>query len=129
VVSDLQTSATEYEYDPLYRLTETLYTGDITATYSYVYDSVGNTTACTDTVGVHTTIVNRTFDAANRLQTALDSELGTSSYYFDVAGNPSTTQGKLWLRYCRQAPMGRTLTAASVTATTSATCSSPAPFT
>jgi YD repeat-containing protein len=39
------------------------------------------------TVGAETISVVRTFDPANRLQTALDNEQGTSSYYFDNAGN------------------------------------------
>ncbi|MCP4937255.1 MAG: hypothetical protein GY927_24370, partial [bacterium] len=32
----------QYGYDPLYRLTEATYTGDIAATYLYSYDPVGN---------------------------------------------------------------------------------------
>jgi RHS repeat-associated protein len=86
-VAPLQKTIIEYDYDPLYRLTEAVYTDAITATYSYVYDAVGNMMAYTETVGTATSSASRTFDPANRLQTAFDSEQGTSSYYFDNAGN------------------------------------------
>jgi RHS repeat-associated protein len=84
-----------YTYDPLYRLTGAIYTGSITATYSYAYDPVGNMTAYTETrstgsgqaVGAETTRVNRTFDATNRLQTSFDFDQGTTSYLYDNNGN------------------------------------------
>jgi hypothetical protein len=37
---DLLTTTITYEYDGMYRLTEATYTGSITATYAYVYDTV-----------------------------------------------------------------------------------------
>src|SRR5690606_33269786 len=78
-----------YTYDDLYRLTEAIYSGSITATFAYDHDSVGNMTAYTETVGTESTHVVRTFDAANRLQTALDLDEGTTSYHYD--GNGSLT--------------------------------------
>lgn len=83
----METTVITYDYDPLYRLTEAVYTGAITATYSYDYDGAGNMTAYTETVGAETTSVSRMFDAANRLQTAADTEAGTTSYTFDDNGN------------------------------------------
>jgi YD repeat-containing protein len=85
--SALQTTVIQYGYDPLYRLTGAVYTGAITATYDYVYDAVGNMTAYTETVGAETTSVNRTFNAANQLVTSTDTELGTTSFYYDGNGN------------------------------------------
>ncbi len=87
----LQTTTIVYSYDPLYRLTNTSYTGSVTATYNYVYDSVGNMTAYTETVGANTTSVNRTFNAANQLVTATDATSGTTSYYYDANGNLTRT--------------------------------------
>ena len=84
---ELATTVITYEYDPLYRLTAANYTGAITATYGYAYDAVGNMTAYTETVGAETTSVSRTFDPANRLQTALDASTGTTSYAYDNNGN------------------------------------------
>ena len=75
------TTVITYGYDGLYRLTGADYTGAIRATYAYVYDSVGNMTAFTETVGAETTHVSRTFDAANRLQTALDLDEGTRAIF------------------------------------------------
>jgi RHS repeat-associated protein len=83
----LQTTVIQYQYDPLYRLTGAVYTGAITATYAYVYDAAGNMTAYTETVGMTTTAVGRTFNAANQLVTSTDTELGTTSFYYDANGN------------------------------------------
>ncbi len=85
--NSLQTTTITYSYDPLYRLTAATYSGDLAADYSYVYDTVGNMTAYTETVGITTTVVNRTFNAANQLQTATDTEQGTTSFYYDGNGN------------------------------------------
>ncbi|VAW32536.1 hypothetical protein MNBD_CHLOROFLEXI01-522, partial [hydrothermal vent metagenome] len=75
--------------DPLYRLTSATYTGDITATYSYVYDAVGNMSAYTETVGTETSSVNRIFDDANQLLVATDTVSGTTSFYYDGNSLPS----------------------------------------
>jgi RHS repeat-associated protein len=83
----LQTTTIHYDYDPLYRLRQASYTGNISATYSYIYDSVGNMTAFTETTGITTTRVIRTFDNANRLQTSFDYDQGTTSYLYDNNGN------------------------------------------
>jgi RHS repeat-associated protein len=87
----LQTTTIDYDYDPLYRLVEASYTGAITATYSYVYDSVGNMTAYTETIGAETSSTSRTFNAANQLLVSLDSEAGTTSFYYDNTGNLTQT--------------------------------------
>src|SRR5690606_2206220 len=71
----------------LYRLTGATYSGAIMATFTYDYDPVSNMTAYTETVGTESTRVIRTFDAANRLQTALDLDEGTTSYHYDGNGN------------------------------------------
>jgi RHS repeat-associated protein len=76
-----------YDYDRLYRLTEAVYSGDIEAGYSYVYDSVGNMTAYTETIGTETSSASRTFNAANQLLVSLDNEAGTTSFYYDNNGN------------------------------------------
>jgi RHS repeat-associated protein len=83
----LQTTTIDYGYDPLYRLTGASYSGDIEAGYSYVYDSVGNMTAYTETIGAETSSASRTFNAANQLLVSLDSEAGTTSFYYDNNGN------------------------------------------
>ncbi|MBP8059870.1 MAG: hypothetical protein KA314_28865 [Chloroflexi bacterium] len=84
------TTTIAYTYDPLYRLVEADYSGNITAHYQYVYDAVGNMRDYTETVGIELVRVRRNFDRANQLQTStmLDGpELGTTSYYFDNNGN------------------------------------------
>ncbi|MCP4370617.1 MAG: hypothetical protein GY797_21270, partial [Deltaproteobacteria bacterium] len=83
----LQTTTIQYQYDPLYRLTKADYSGDISASYAYVYDAVGNMTAFTETVGITTTAASRTFNAANQLQTSLDAVQDTTSFYYDENGN------------------------------------------
>ena len=85
----------QYEYDDLYRLTEADYSGTISATYRYQYDVVGNMKAYTETVSTgsgqtletDTTRVTRYFDDANRLMTATDFNLGSTSYTYDNNGN------------------------------------------
>ncbi|HSM57843.1 MAG TPA: RHS repeat-associated core domain-containing protein [Candidatus Sulfomarinibacteraceae bacterium] len=85
----LGTTNIAYSYDALYRLTNAVYTGAITATFAYDYDPVGNMTAFTETVGTETTSASRTFDGANRLQASTDAT-GTTSYIYDDNGNLST---------------------------------------
>jgi RHS repeat-associated protein len=84
--STLQTTVIDYDYDPLYRLTDANYTGVITASYAYDYDAVGNMTAYTETVEGQTTQVGRTFDAANQLLTSYDGS-ETTDYSYDNNGN------------------------------------------
>jgi len=83
----LMTTVIQYQYDDLYRLTTAVYAGNITATFRYAYDPVGNMTAYTQTVGVDMTRVGRTFDNANRPQTSFDYTPGTTSYLYDNNGN------------------------------------------
>ncbi|MBE2224442.1 MAG: RHS repeat-associated core domain-containing protein, partial [Anaerolineae bacterium] len=87
----LGTHTIAYSYDPLYRLTGADYSGDISASYAYAYDAVGNMAAYTETLvtdsGTETSIVNRAFNDANQLTSATDTVLGTTSYYYDDNGN------------------------------------------
>ena len=86
------TTTIAYTYDPLYRLVEADYSGNITANYLYTYDEVGSMVAYTETVGAELARVTRSFDDANQLQTStmLDGpQLGTTSYYYDNNGNLS----------------------------------------
>jgi RHS repeat-associated protein len=101
-----QVTHIQYDYDPLYRLTDADYTGDLSASYSYTYDAVGNMTAYVETVGTVTSSVGRTFNAANQLVTSTDTELGTSSFTYDANGNltqlikPGTPPaGRLYYHY------------------------------
>ncbi len=67
----LGTHTITYTYDPLYRLTRADYSGDISASYAYAYDAVGNMAAYTETLatdsGTETSVVNRAFNDANQL--------------------------------------------------------------
>lgn len=76
------TTTTNFGYDPLYRLTTTLYsTGPA---FTYTYDAVGNMLtrdACL-TAGCTPTTTNYVYDAANRL-TSVDSV----AYTWDANGN------------------------------------------
>lgn len=85
--SVLTSHVIDYTYDDLYRLTDAVYSGAITATYQYAYDEVGNMTTYTETEGTQTTHVERTFDSANRLQTSFSDEAGTTTYEYDQNGN------------------------------------------
>lgn len=98
----LSTHVIDYDYDDLYRLTAADYSGAITAAYRYTYDPVGNMTAYTETIGAETTRVMRTFDKANRLQTAFDYDDGTTSYLYDDNGNLTRIMppgDAAWLHY------------------------------
>ncbi len=91
-----------YTYDDVYRLTDAIYTGDITATYKYTYDPVGNMTAYTEILNTQTTRVTRYFDDANRLQDSFDYDAGTTSYLYDNNGNLTLIippDGGNWLHY------------------------------
>ena len=92
VVPVLSTTVITYDYDDLYRLTEASYTGDLEGLYQYAYDPVGNMKAYTETVSTGfeastPTRVTRYFDDANRLLTATDFDLGSTSYTYDNNGN------------------------------------------
>ena len=78
-----------YGYDPLYRLTDATYSGDITADFEYVYDAVGNMMDFTETVGTAVLTDSRTFNDANQLMTSVEfPELGTLfEYFYDGNGN------------------------------------------
>ncbi|MCP4360416.1 MAG: hypothetical protein GY796_20600, partial [Chloroflexi bacterium] len=49
---NLQQTVIQYQYDSLYRLTKADYSGGVQASYTYVYDAVGNMTTFTETVGI-----------------------------------------------------------------------------
>jgi YD repeat-containing protein len=76
------TTTTNFGYDPLYRLTTTLYsTGPA---FTYTYDAVGNMltrNACL-TAGCTPTTTNYVYDAANRL-----SSVDSVAYTWDANGN------------------------------------------
>ncbi len=103
--SEQTTTTIAYEYDPLYRLTGAVYSGDISASYEYAYDAVGNMEAYTETLttdsGTETSVVNRAFNDANQLIAATNTVLGTTSYYYDNNGNmtqilpPGVTAGEV----------------------------------
>lgn len=102
VPAELTSHTILYTYDGVYRLTDAAYTGDITATYQYSYDSVGNMTAYTETLNTQTTRVTRYFDDANRLQDSFDYDAGTTSYLYDNNGNLTLIippNGGSWLHY------------------------------
>lgn len=82
---NLQTTTIAYSYDPLYRLAGAVYTGGITATYSYVYDAVGNRTAYTATITT-TQVTTYTYNAANQLTTAKASN-SPDTWYYEYDGN------------------------------------------
>lgn len=85
---EYQTTVIHYTYDDLYRLTEAVYTGDITAGYDYVYDPVGNMLAYTATVGSNTRIVTQTFNAANQLHRQYSNAIvGEHEFVYDGNGN------------------------------------------
>jgi RHS repeat-associated protein len=70
----------DYVYDPLYRLTEANYSnGDY---YHYAYDPVGNRLAQDHMLNGQSSVVNYTYDNANRLASA-----GGVTYTFDANGN------------------------------------------
>ncbi|MCL4872180.1 MAG: hypothetical protein KJ063_24745 [Anaerolineae bacterium] len=85
-LESLETTIIQYSYDPLYRLTSAVYSGNLTAEYIYAYDLVGNMVAYTETIGTTTITATRTFNAANQLQTSTDLE-GTTDYVYDANGN------------------------------------------
>ena len=88
----LRSWVVDYEYDPLQRLTSATYSRDISATFKYTYDPVGNMTAYTETLEtaageVDTRRVTRYFNDANEMIASTDSEVGTTSYGYDLNGN------------------------------------------
>ena len=91
-----------YGYDNLYRLTDATYAGDTAATYSYHYDTVGNMTALTETVGTISKRLLRYYDDANRLEVENELDIGSSSYLYDNNGNLTLIippNGGSWLHY------------------------------
>ena len=88
----LRSWVVDYEYDPLQRLTSATYSGDISATFKYTYDPVGNMTAYTETLEtaageIDTRRVTRHFNDANEMIASTDSEVGTTGYGYDLNGN------------------------------------------
>ena len=84
-IQAISSTVIHYTYDDLYRLTEASYTGEISATYEYAYDEVGNMTAYTETI-TSTTMVTRDFDDANRLEISVQGGT-TTTYTYDDNGN------------------------------------------
>ncbi len=85
--SSLDTHVVTYGYDDLYRLTSANVSGDLTASYSYAYDVLGNRMAYTAAL-TNTVVTTYTYDAANRLETAAADDTGVVWYYvYDNNGN------------------------------------------
>ncbi|VAW34776.1 hypothetical protein MNBD_CHLOROFLEXI01-4794, partial [hydrothermal vent metagenome] len=84
---NLASHTIQYGYDPLYRLTNVTYSGDITATYQYDYNAVGNRTTYTATITA-TQVTTYTYNAANQLITAKEASSPDIWYYvYDGNGN------------------------------------------
>ncbi|MCP4424857.1 MAG: RHS repeat protein, partial [Chloroflexi bacterium] len=80
-----------YDYDPLYRMTEAVYTGILSGTYTYQHDAVGNRIYHTNNVTT-TEIISYTYDAANRLLESVDLTTSeVTAYDWDDAGRLITT--------------------------------------
>ncbi|MBI4675093.1 MAG: hypothetical protein HY741_25920 [Chloroflexi bacterium] len=78
-----QSVTIDYEYDPLYRLTNAVYSGDITTTIGYSYDEVGNRLA-QDIDGV---VTNYAYDNANRLVQVTSPTSQVTNFGWDNNGN------------------------------------------
>lgn len=79
-----------YEYDPLYRLTEAIYTGTFNGTYQYEYDAVGNRETYTTTIAT-TEVTSYQYDDANRLTQSTIQGGDTTTYEWDDASRLITT--------------------------------------
>lgn len=86
----LQTTVITYTYDPLYRLTETVYSGAMAATLTYAYDAVGNRLAYTATITA-TEVTTYQYDVANRLVQSVVQGGDTTNYQWDDANRLITT--------------------------------------
>jgi YD repeat-containing protein len=87
----LGTHVIAYDYDPLYRLTEAVYSGDeYNATHAYAFDAVGNRTAYTTTI-TNTTVITYQYNAANQLVESVELGGDTTTYDWDDAGRLITT--------------------------------------
>ena len=81
------TTIITYTYDPLYRLTDAAYTGDVNATYQYAYDAVGNMISYTNSVNSEITRMLRTFDSGNMLLNTIENDTTITGYGYDGNGN------------------------------------------
>ena len=80
-----------YDYDPLYRLTDAEYSGMFSATYEYAYDTVGNRTEYTTTITA-TEVISYRYDITNQLIESVDLGTGiVTTYEWDDAGRLITT--------------------------------------
>lgn len=86
----LQTTAVQYEYDLLYRLTQATYSGILSGTYAYEYDAVGNRTVYNTNI-ITTQSITYHYDAANRLVESVKLGSDTTTYEWDNAGRLITT--------------------------------------
>jgi YD repeat-containing protein len=73
------TTTIHYTYDPLYRLTDAIYSDG--KSFHYQYDAVGNRTISTHTI-TNTLVTTYTYDAANRL-----TSVNGQPYTWDNNGN------------------------------------------
>ncbi|MCI0396844.1 MAG: PKD domain-containing protein [Chloroflexi bacterium] len=93
-ISTLSQTVIVYTYDPLYRLVEADYNGTLNANHQYQYDPVGNMTFFTETVGVETTRVERSFNDANELIDAFDLPDSRAGYYCRAISSAIRTVSK-----------------------------------
>lgn len=82
-----QTTATTYQYDPLYRLTHANYSGAVEATFHFQYDATGNMIEEENTIGSNEQAIIRIFNAANQLISAESKQTGTTVYTYDNNGS------------------------------------------
>jgi YD repeat-containing protein len=88
--TSLITTSIVYTYDNLYRLTDAVYSGGITATYEYLYDAAGNRTAYTTTI-TSTEVITYLYDNANQLVESVVIGGDTTTYTWDNASRLITT--------------------------------------
>jgi YD repeat-containing protein len=86
----LQTTVIQYNYDPLYRLTQATYSGILSGTYAYEYDAVGNRLAYNTNITT-TQSITYAYNAANQLVESVELGGETTTYEWDKAGRLITT--------------------------------------
>jgi RHS repeat-associated protein len=79
--STMVTTTIDYDYDPLYRLTNATYSNG--NSYTYTYDASGNRLTQDSTINGIPSTVNYEYDDANRLSTVNSA----TTYTFDANGN------------------------------------------
>jgi YD repeat-containing protein len=105
--SSLATHVITYGYDDLYRLTAANVSGDLTASYGYGYDVLGNRMVYIATL-TNTVVTTYACDAANRLETAVADDTGIIWHYVydnngrrlqQLPGSLTPTEGAIQYTY------------------------------